>query len=246
MSKEILDAHRTQWEKKRITRYLYEGWFALIERELAGFGPTVEIGAGTGNFKEFMPSAISSDIVWCDWLDVVHDAMALPYRDASVGNFVLVDSIHHVKRPAAALDEMNRCLKPNGRIVIFDVYISAFSYLYYNFLHKEDVDMSVDVLGIRDDHEQKAPFSSNQAIATLLFFRDAARFRARYPGLKIKKRELKEFLLYPLSGGFEGRQLVPFSMAGLIGRVDRWAIAHFARSVAARCFVVLEKQGGKG
>ncbi|MDP2688636.1 MAG: SAM-dependent methyltransferase, partial [Deltaproteobacteria bacterium] len=103
MSREILDQHRILWEKKKVTRYLYNRWYGRIEGELAPLGLTVELGAGTGNFKEFMPSSLSSDLVYCEWLDVVHDAMALPYGDGAVGNFVLIDSIHHVKKPAAVL-----------------------------------------------------------------------------------------------------------------------------------------------
>lgn len=245
MSKEILDRHRVLWERKKVTRRLYAGWYGRVQSLLAPMGPTVELGAGTGNFKDFMPSSISSDIVLCEWLDVVHDAMALPYCDRAVGNFVLIDSIHHVKRPAAVIEEMLRCLKPGGRIVILDVYISPFSYLYYNFLHKEDVDLSADVFSMEEDGREKAPFSSNQAIATLLFFRKLARFRLRFPSLVPIKRSLLEFLLYPLSGGFEGAQLVPGFMAGFIGIVDRLAIRLFAPAVAARCLVVLEKKGGK-
>lgn len=240
MSKEILDQHRVLWEKKTVTRYLYNKWYRDIQEVLVP-GPTVELGAGTGNFKEFMPSAISSDIVFCEWLDVVNDAMALPYRDGSVGNFVLIDAIHHVKRPIAVIDEMQRCLKKGGRIVILDVYISPLSYLYYNFLHKEDVDLSVDVFDMEDDDIEKAPFSSNQAIATLLFFKGIERFKRRYPRLKVLRKEVRDFMLYPLSGGFEGRQLVPFSMTGFLELVDRWGLKIFGSKVAARCLVVLEK-----
>lgn len=243
MSREILDQHRILWEKKKVTRYLYNRWYRRIEGELAPLGPTVELGAGTGNFKEFMPSSLSSDLVFCEWLDVVHDAMALPYGDGAVGNFVLIDSIHHVKRPVAVLDEMHRCLKDGGRIVILDVYISPFSYLYYNFLHKEDVNLSVDVFNMEDDGGEKAPFSSNQAIATLLFFRGLERFKARFPGLRPVRNDVMEFLLYPLSGGFEGRQLVPYSMVRLVDAVDRWSLKLLGAGVAARCLVVLEKAG---
>ena len=245
MSKEILDQHRVLWEKKKVTRHLYTRWYGQVEALLAPMGPTVELGAGTGNFKEFMPSSLSSDLVFCEWLDVVHDAMALPYGDATVGNFVLIDSIHHVKRPVAVIEEMQRCLKPGGRIVVLDVYISPFSYLYYNFLHKEDVDLSVDVFNIEEDDAEKAPFSSNQAIATLLFFRGLARFKARFPALAPVKASVMEFLLYPLSGGFEGRQLVPGALVKFFEVVDMWSIRLLGAAVAARCLVVLEKRAGK-
>lgn len=244
MSKEILDSHKAIWEKKKVTRYLYTKWYKDIEKELSGPGPVVELGAGTGNFKEFMPSVISTDLVYCEWLDCVHDAMALPYRDSSVGNFLLIDAIHHVKCPAVTIAEMERCLKDRGRIVILDVFISPFSYLYYNFLHKEDVDLSADVFRAADDGREKAPFQSNQAIATLLFFRHLDKFKSMYPGLKVVKKEVREFLLYPLSGGFEGRQLAPYFSIKMFESIDRLALKLLGDKIAARCLVVLEKTSG--
>lgn len=243
MSKKILDSHKELWEKKRITRYLYTKWYEEIKRELSPVqGPSIELGAGTGNFKDFLPASVSTDIVYCEWLDIVHDAMVLPYKDDSIANFILIDSIHHVINPIASMDEMKRCLKSNGRIIIYDVFISMFSYLYYNYLHKEDVDLTADIYNLtKIDSKDKEPFTSNQAISKLLFFTGEEKFIARYSELKIKKREVREFLLYPLSGGFEGRQLIPFKLINIFEYIDRWAIKLFRDKVAARSFIVLEK-----
>ncbi len=244
MSREILDCHRELWKKKKLTRYLYTKWYKEIVRELSPVdAPVVEIGSGTANFKAFMPSVIASDIVRCEWLDMVNDAMNLPYGDATIGSFVLIDAIHHVEDPVIAIAEMSRCLKKKGRIVIFDVFISWFSYLYYNFLHKEDVDLSADLFNISDPKGGKSPFSSNQAVATLLFFKEAERFKKRFPGLKVVRREVREFLLYPLSGGFESPQLIPTAFAGFFEAIDGLSLRVFGDKIAARCFVVLEKNG---
>lgn len=244
MSKEILDSHKDIWNKRRLTRHLYTGWFRDVKAELSGKGLTIEIGAGTGNFKEFMPQSVSSDLVWCEWLDMVHDAMFLPYRDSSVGNFVLIDAIHHIHDPVRALDDMRRCLKIGGRIVIFDVFISPFSFLYYNYFHKEDLDLSADLFGVKEAAVEKEPFESNQAIATLLFFKRFSQFAARFPELKLVKKEVREFLLYPMSGGFEGAQMIPFGLKAPVAALDRIAVKTLGRLIAGRCLVVLEKQAG--
>lgn len=241
MSKEILDSHREIWNKRQLTRYLYNGWYRDIVKELSGKGLTIELGAGTGNFKDFMPASVATDLVWCEWLDMVHDAAVLPYKDSSVGNFVLIDAIHHIHDPVRAIAEMERCLKKGGRIVIFDVFISPFSYLYYNYFHKEEVDLSSDLFDMKDAPAEKEPFESNQAIATLLFFKKLERFTSRFPGLRPIKREVREFLLYPMSGGFEGTQLAPFFLRAPIAALDRAAIKVLGRLAAGRCLVVLEK-----
>jgi SAM-dependent methyltransferase len=188
MSKEILEKHREIWEKKKITRYLYTKWYKQLIGDLSSiWGPSIELGAGTGNFTHFMPSSIATDITYCEWLNVVHDAMALPYKDGSVANFILIDTVHHVGNPLKALDEMKRCLKDKGRILIYDVYISMFSYLFYHFLHPEAMNFSVDLYNLKTDSKGKNPFSSNQTIPTILFFKDAERLMKRYPELTIIK-----------------------------------------------------------
>ncbi len=242
MSREILEKHKELWEKKEIRRYLYTKWYNELTQHISSIsGPSIELGSGTGNFTEFMPSSIATDITCCEWLDIVHDAMVLPYKDSSIANFILIDTIHHVESPLKAIDEMKRCLKDRGRIIIYDVYISMFSYLFYNFLHPETVDLSVDIYNLKMDSKGKDPFCSNQAISTLLFFKDLERFIKRYPELKMIKREVSEFLLYPLSGGFEGRQLVPFMLVNFFEWIDRIAIKYFGNKIAARSLIVLEK-----
>jgi SAM-dependent methyltransferase len=242
MSKEVLYKHKVLWKNKKITRYLYAKWYKEVEKELSPIvGPSIELGAGIGNFKEFLPSSIASDIIYCEWLDIVHSAMALPYKDNSIANFILIDTIHHVANPIKTIDEMKRCLKNNGRIIIYDIYISMFSYLFYNYFHREDVDLSVDIYNLKVDSRDKDPFSSNQAISTLLFYKHSNKFVMKYPELKVIKRELKEFLLYPLSGGFEGRQLVPFRLINFLEWIDSCALKYLGNKIAARCFVVIEK-----
>ena len=51
---------------------------------------------------------------------VVARAEQLPFEDASFDLVTCVRSLHHIDRPARALDEMARVLAPGGRLVIED------------------------------------------------------------------------------------------------------------------------------
>ena len=73
MSEEILKQHKNIWKKKPILRVLYTQWYQEIAQQLIP-GETLELGGGTGNFKEFSPNVISSDLVPLPWIDVVADA----------------------------------------------------------------------------------------------------------------------------------------------------------------------------
>ena len=81
-------------------------------------GTTLELGCGSGNFKEFLPTSVAVDIQRAPWLDVVADAHELPFEGASVSNIVLIDVFHHLADPRRFLAEVERVLTPGGRLRI--------------------------------------------------------------------------------------------------------------------------------
>ncbi|MBK6876271.1 MAG: hypothetical protein IPG99_07425 [Ignavibacteria bacterium] len=111
MEEDILLKHREVWNKKKILRDIYEEWYRMIIADLSKVeGPTVELGAGSGNFKEFYPQAISADIEKRDWIDMSFDAHEMPFEDSSVANIVKIDVLHHLADPFGFL-HASRVLK---------------------------------------------------------------------------------------------------------------------------------------
>jgi SAM-dependent methyltransferase len=169
-------------------------------------------------------------------------AEELPYGDGEVANLVLIDVFHHVASPARFLDEAVRVLRPGGRIVILDPYCSPFSTPLYRAFHPERTDL--DAAPFEDDARvDQAPFDSNQARATLVFFRAAGELAARWPELRLVERRRLAFLAYPLSGGFTRRPLVPDRLGRALGRLER-GLSWAAPALAFRCLVVLEWRSG--
>ena len=80
----------------------------------------------------------------------------------------------------------------------------------------------------------------NQALPALLFFRRADEFRRRWPELRIVERRRFAFLLYPLSGGFSRRPLVPAGLYRPLAALEA-LLAPAAPLLAYRCLVVLER-----
>ena len=91
----------------------------------------LEIGAGSGHFQKFFPNAISTDIIEAPWLDAVLDAHFLPFQNKSLNNIVLFDVLHHLPEPSRFFSEAQRVLKPTGRIILMEPYISWVSFLVY-------------------------------------------------------------------------------------------------------------------
>ena len=239
---EILMRHKKIWEKKKILRKVYDEWYRRIITDLKnGSGKTVELGAGSGNFKEFKPDAISSDIEPCPWLDLCFDAHQMPFADGEISNLVMIDVFHHLADPLRFLHEAYRVLAPGGRIVMVEPYPSFFSKIVYRIFHPEPFIFNVDYFNAAMRPE-KDPWQSNQAIPYLMFFKDIKKINGLFADkFSVVKRERISYLLYPLSGGFENRQLIPNFLIPLFGRLEK-ILSPFGKWLAFRCYLVLEKR----
>jgi SAM-dependent methyltransferase len=239
--RETLDSQVEAWDERPLVRRLYGEWFEEIGRRLAQVpGETVELGAGIGKLKERFPFVVATDIEDTPWADRVVDAERLPYEDGSLANLVLVDVFHHLAHPAGFLDEARRTLAPGGRVVVLDPYCSPASTPAYRLFHEERTDLSAPAF---EPEESIAadPLASNQARTTLVFFRHADEYARSWPDLPIVERRRLALVLYPLSGGFSGRRLVPDAAYRPLRAVER-LLAPLAPLLAFRCLVVLERR----
>lgn len=237
-----LAEHRLIWREKPVLREIYSDYYRRMARECRP-GATLEIGGGSGNFKEFAPDVVSTDILATPWLDAVADAQALPFSNSSFDNIVLLDVLHHIERPARFFDEACRLLKPNGRIVLIEPGISPVSKFFFDNFHPEPVDMTADPLVENPLDPNRDAFDANQGIPSLLFGRDKTRFTARFPDLKIIKAQRLSLFAYPLSGGFRTWSLIPAALVPALLKVESALAPLLGPLMGFRLFVVLEKSG---
>lgn len=229
------------WEAKPLVRQLYREWFALLGDRLSSVpGSSIELGSGIGRFHHQFPSVLATDVEPTPWANDVVDAEALPYEDGTVSNLILIDVFHHLGRPRRFLDEARRVLVEGGRVLILDPYCSPLSTWAYRRFHHERTDLGGPALG-DDERVAAAPLESNQARATLVFFRERGAFEARWPELELVESRRFALLLYPLSGGFSKRQVVPSVLEGPLAGLER-LLAPLAPLGAFRCLVVLQRR----
>lgn len=204
--------YRSLWNSKPGLRAVYSD---IYQRMLSHAVPgrILELGGGSGNFKSFMPSVISTDITAAAWLDVVCDAQRLPFKNESFANAVMVDILHHVEYPIEALRELERVLIPGGRAIICEPAITTLSGPFYRLFHPEPVDMSADPIKTGTITAAKDPWDSNQAIPTLLVGRFRDRLAKALPSLTLRSVDWFSFVAYPLSGGFRPWSALPAFIA---------------------------------
>lgn len=233
-------AYRDIWERKPALRDIYRDIYRRI-LNVAAPGQILEIGGGSGNFKDYAPTTVSTDIMPAPWLDVVCDAQRLPFAPGRFSNVVMIDVLHHIEHPVYLLREASRVLRPGGRLIFCEPAITPLSLLFYKLFHPEPVDMSVDPLKIGTVNANKDPWDSNQAIPSLLVGRCRKAVDVAVPQLRLIGLERFSFLAYPLSGGFRPWSLLPASAVRPILAAE-WALRNaLGRLAAFRLLAVYER-----
>jgi SAM-dependent methyltransferase len=238
------EEHRRVWDRNAALRTLYAEWCGRVAALLPApaLGPRVEIGSGPGFARQFIPDLVLSDVVRAPWHDHEASADALPFDDASVGALVLFDVLHHLPDPRRFFGEAVRVLRPGGRIVLCEPYMSPLSYLIYRLFHVEPVALRVDPLAPAAAATARDPFDSNQAIPTLLFGRRRRAFTEAFPALAVVSRTYLSGPSYPASGGFSRRTLLPRPLWKLLHAIESLLPEFIFRLIGFRMLVVVEKR----
>lgn len=234
------------WQRKPGLRAVYQQWFARIVAELADRQPVVEIGSGCGNFKQFYPAAIATDVIQSGpWIDQVIDARKLPFAEQTIGNLVMIDCLHHLPRPIAFLRSAAKTLQSGGRIVLLEPAMTPWARLVWRCCHHEPVELGVDFFAHADEPEpENEGFTyANMATAHLLFVRQRQRLEQWIPECRVRKVQWSDALLYPATGGFSYFSLLP---SKLIAALHPWEYRclpqSLARWVGLRMLIVIEKR----
>jgi SAM-dependent methyltransferase len=242
--KEVL-FQRGVWERKAVLRKLYCHWYQRVVRSLSPLRPVVEIGSGSGNFKEFFPEAVSTDVFQSGpWIDRVMDAHDLQLAEGEAGNIVACDVIHHLQRPLHFLRQAQRAVKTGGRLVLCEPAMSPWSRFVYQRFHHEPFDTGWDLFGLDSTPPDPDPGHTfaNMGISEILFWKERARTMSLLPSFRLVESRKFAFVLYPLTGGFGYRSYVPSTGFSTLLKLEDAITGPFADWLTGmRMLVVLEK-----
>jgi SAM-dependent methyltransferase len=239
-----LNQHQTEvqrnlgaWHDKPLLRQIYAGFYnrivALLNNRLPG--RIVEIGSGVGNLKSHLPEAIGTDLFPNPWLDLVCDGYELPFFSASLSHLILFDVFHHLRAPGAFLREARRVLTKDGRLILFEPYISWLSSPVYGLLHHEPVAWQAPI-NFTETLPRPRDYYAAQGNATRLFF--LTQNRGWPAGWTVFHAEAFAGFSYLLSGGFSRRAWYPARCLRWLQACDR-VLSRWPRAFGARCLVGL-------
>ena len=221
------DLRRQIIASKPFLRAIYAEWYSLLGAALpAGDGAVLELGSGAGHCARFIPGLISSDVCASPGMLMVVQAARLPFAGNSLRAIVMTDVLHHVADVRPFVRDAERCLRPGGRILMIEPWVSAWSRFVYGRLHHEPFHPDAPHWSFPPGGPLSA---ANVALPWIVFARDRDLFAAEFPQLHLDEiRPLLPFR-YVLSGGLALRSLMPGFTHAVWARLERALQPQMAR-----------------
>jgi SAM-dependent methyltransferase len=150
----------------------------------------------------------------------------------------MTDVFHHVPDAGQFLRDASEALRPGGRIIMVEPWVTPWSRFVYGRLHHEPFDPAAGDWRFPPGGPLSA---ANSALPWIVFARDRERFRRELPDLRVVDVALRLPFRYLLSGGLSMRALIPEAAFSWVARAEArlgrraagtWAM--FARIVVER------------
>jgi SAM-dependent methyltransferase len=242
-----ISKQRLIFEKKKSLFFFYECLFNLLRSEIKNFDAQtkiVEIGTGAGfstNFlKEF--KYLKTDAIDTGIQDALVDAQDLPFDDDSLDVIFGIDVFHHISRPFQFLEEVSRCLKQDGRLILIEPAITPFSWPVYKFLHPEPMKWRV---AVTKDFQFSGSnvMDANNALPSLIFKNNSEGSLESFE-LRLKyETRLFGFISMLATGGINNSWSIPV-LNRYIKNLFNWELRRsrkFGNTFFLRSMIVIEK-----
>jgi SAM-dependent methyltransferase len=193
--------------EKRFLHKVYEDWYEQIARVVpAGDEPVLELGSGAGFAKQHLPGLITSEVFFCPGVDLVANAVRLPFKDSSLRAIVMTDVLHHVPNVRSFFAEATRCVRPGGVITMIEPWVTSWSRIIYSRFHHEPFEPDAATW----EFPATGPLSgANSALPWILFARDLEQFQKEFPSWQLRSVRPTMPFRYLVSGGVSMRSLMP-------------------------------------
>ena len=196
-------------KKSKNLIYLLEKRFNWMNKFINYKDVGIEFGSGAGFAKHFIKnknfkmSDLSND-KHLDYKGV--DAQATKFSDNTFNYIIASNMIHHIPYPIKFFREMNRILKNDGKLIIFESYCSLIFQLVTIIMKHEGFDFTKDVWDEEiPKSDEKNAWAGNIAVPHLIFDNkdDFEKNLGNY--FEIKYEKVTECLIFLNSGGVSSK-----------------------------------------
>lgn len=235
--------------KSTNVRFLLNKRFSWMNNFIKDEDYGIEVGSGAGFAKDFIKNKnfkltdISND-AHLDYKNI--DAQNTNFNNESFNFVIASNMIHHVPFPIKFFKEMNRILKKNGKLIIFEPYCSVVTQIVTIIMRHEGFDFTLDVW---NENQAKSDISNawhgNIAVPNLIFDNKEEFHKNLGELFSIEYEELTECLIFLNSGGVTSKtKYVPMNNFFLktLSTIDKFLIKLFPNIFCMGRRMVLKKK----
>ncbi|MCW5876534.1 MAG: class I SAM-dependent methyltransferase [Anaerolineales bacterium] len=238
-SPETTQLRREIIQSKPFLKKIYKEWYEMLIERLGPLAQqrVVEIGSGAGFLAQMAPQVITSELFAVSGIRLITDAQKLPTAAGSLQGIVMINVLHHIPDAAVFFRQATRCVQPGGKVVLIEPWLTPWSRFIYTHLHHEPLDDRIDNWQI----DGQGPLSAaNSALPWIIFHRDLAVFKERFPEWHVQ--EIKPIMpfRYLVSGGVSLRNLMPEFSFGLWGLLET-VLKPFSHQLSMFAVITLQK-----
>ena len=229
-------------------KFLLEKRFSWMNNFINNEDVGIEVGSGAGFTKDFIRNKNFklTDLGDDEHLDFKNiDAQNTGFEKESFDYVIASNMIHHIPFPIKFFKEMNRILKKNGKLIIFESYCSIVFQLVTMFMKHEGFDFTLNVWD-----EKVAKSDENNAwhgniVVPHLIFDDKKNFTKNLGNLfYIEHEKLTECFIFLNSGGVTSKtKCIPMNrfFLNILHSIDRILVNLFPKIFCMGRRIVLKK-----
>ena len=134
--------------KNQNVKFLLEKRFSWMNKFISENDRGIEVGSGAGFSKDFIKNKNFklTDLGIDEHLDFKNiDAQNTGFKNGSFDFVIASNMIHHIPFPMKFFREINRILKKNGRLIIFEAHCSIAFQIATSIMKHEGFDFTINV-----------------------------------------------------------------------------------------------------
>ena len=234
--------------KSKNLQFLLKQRFNWMNKFINDDDVGIEVGSGAGFAKFYIKNKNLklTDLSFDSHLDFGGiDAQSTNFENNSFDYVIASNMIHHVPYPIKFFREMNRILKKNGKLIIFDAHCSVLFQTITTLMKHEGFDFTLDVWDEKvPKSDEQDPWAGNIAVPHLIFD-DKINFNNKLGKLfSIEHEELTECFIFLNSGGVTSKTFyipLPNFLLNFVNSLDNLLVKSFPNIFGLGKRIVLKK-----
>ncbi len=234
--------------KHQNVKFLLEKRFSWMNKFINNEDTGIEVGSGAGFTRDFIKNKNFklTDLGNDDHLDFKDvDAQNTNFDNNSFDYVIASNMIHHVPFPMKFFREMNRILKKNGKLIIFDAHCSLTFQIVTAIMKHEGFDFTLNVWDEQNPKsDENDAWHGNIAVPHLIFD-DKNGFNQNLGNFfKVEYDNFTECLIFLNSGGVTSKtKCIPMNrfFLSILDFIDKILVRIFPNIFGMGRRIVLKK-----